>query len=293
MASLLLTHGTFTLRVPLPATCLVGRAAGCLARVADPAVPSHWLELRWADGQWRWRALAGAARTRGVGMLAEDGWRNLPTSTEARPQRVRLDDVLSVELLEGGAPEAFLVDLMTGEVRTGAAMTEVVEAHGDGTLLPFAAEGRREARLHDGDVVMHEGKVWRVHPAETPEPTARVAIDLARPGASVDIAADGLRVTVHQGEADVSIAGEHVRVLTAYAMARRDDDEGGWLGADAAWERWRALGGNPQSPVDRLGWDRGRCRAHLARLGVGNVDLLFETRRMQGTPQVRLGLRVE
>ena len=167
-------------------------------------------------------------------MLAEDGWRNLPTSTEARPQRVRLDDVLSVERLEGGAPEASLVDLMTGEVRTGAAMTEVVEAHGDTTLLPFDVEGRREACLHDGEVVMHEGQTWRVHPADTPEPTTRAGLDRARPGASVDIDADGLRVTVHPGEADVRIAGEHVRVLTAYAMARRDDEKGGWLGADAA-----------------------------------------------------------
>ncbi len=189
-------------------------------------MPSHWLELRWAEGQWRWQALAGAARTRGV----------------AHARRGRL---------------------------------------------------AQPADDHEGPSPEGPSQAWRVHPAETPEPTARVGIDLARPGASVDIAADGLRVTVHQGEADISIAGEHVRVLTVYAMARRDDDEGGWLGADAAWERWRSLGGNPQSPVDRLGWDRGRCRAHLARLGVGNLDLLFETRRMQGTPQVRLGLRVE
>ncbi len=293
MASILLSHGTLSRRVTLPATCLVGRAAGCLARVTDPAVPSHWLELRWAEGHWRWRALAATARTRGVGMLADDGWRNLPLSSEARPQRIRLDDVLAVELVEGGAPEAFLVELQSGEVRTGGAMTEVIEVWDDGTLLPYEAEGHRDARLQDGDVIVRDGRAWRVHPAETPEPTARVCIDLAKPGASVDIDADALRVTVHQGEADVTITGEHVRVLTTYALARRDDDEGGWLAADEAWTRWRALGGNPQSPADRLGWDRGRCRAHLARLGVGNVELLFEARRMQGAPQVRLGVRVE
>ena len=61
-----------TRQVPLAADCLVGRAAGCLIQVADTAVPSFWLELRWYEGSWRWRALAGAERTRGTGMLTDD-----------------------------------------------------------------------------------------------------------------------------------------------------------------------------------------------------------------------------
>jgi hypothetical protein len=293
MPTLLLTHRGEARHVPLAAACLVGRAGGCLARVSDLAVPSYWLELRWAEGSWRWRALAGGERTRGVGMLAEDGWRTLPLTSPARPQRLRLDDVLSVELLEGGPPEAFLLDLQSAEVCAGEELLRIVEVRPDGALLPFSAEGDPSARLQDGDVLVWEGRPWQVHLSEGPEPTARVRIDLARPGVSVDVDPEALRATFHQGEVDLPVEGEHVRVLLAYALARKAASEGGWLSAEDAWSAWRTLGGNPQSPVDRLGWDRGRCRAHLARAGVGNVQLLFESRRMRGVPQLRLGVSVE
>jgi hypothetical protein len=256
-------------------------------------VPSYWLEIRWAEGAWRWRALAGASRTRGVGMLADDGWRSLPPSTDGRPQRVRLDDTLSVELLEGGAPAPFLLDLQSGEVCAGEALARLVETRPDGTLLPFSAEGDASARLHDGDVLVQDGRAWQAHLSEAPDATSRVRVDLARAGVTVDVDADALRATFHQGDVDVTLPGEHLRVLVTYALARREDPVGGWLSAEDAWTRWRALGGNPQSPVDRLGWDRGRCRAHLARAGVGNVELLFEARRMHGLPQIRLGVGVE
>ena len=226
-------------------------------------------------------------------MLADDGWRTLPSSSEARPQRVRLDDVLSVELIEGGAPEAFLLDLGNGEVLSGSAMADVVELRSDDLLLPFSAGGDPAGRLDEGDVVVHEGRAWQVFLPHSPDPTARVRIDLARPGASVDIEPESLSATLYQGEAEVRVQGEHLRVLIAYAEARAADPTGGWLSAEDAWARWRALGGNPQSSVDRLGWDRGRCRAHLSRSGVGNVDALFETRRMHGRPEVRLGVVVE
>ncbi len=293
MATLLVTHATAARPVPLAAACLVGRAPGCLVRMDDPAVPSHWLELRWAEGAWRWRALAGVARTRGVGMLEDDGWRSLPPSTPGRPQRVRLDDLVSVELLEGGAPETFVQDLLSGQVLCGDAIGAVAELRADGALVPFSDDDAPPASLPDGAVFVHDGRPWRVFLAASPEPTRRVRIDLARAGASVDVDPDRLRATLHQGDADVTIDGEHVRALVTYALARREDPEGGWLSAGDAWARWRALGGNPQSPVDRMGWDRGRVRAHLARLGVGGVEGLFESRRRHGLPEVRLALRVE
>lgn len=293
MATLLLSHRDTIRHIPLAAASLVGRASGCLVRVDDTGIPSHWLELRWAAGGWRWRALAGAERTRGVGMLAEDGWRTLPPSSPGRPQRIRLDDLASVELEEGGAPVPFLLNLHDGSVRSDEAMDEIVELREDGRLIPFHAEGAAAAALTDGDVVVHEGRAWRAHLPTPPEATQRVRIDLGRPGASIDVDPQALRATVHQGEVDVTITGEHVRVLIAYALAARDDANGGWLTAEEAWASWRALGGNPQSPIDRIGWDRGRCRSQLSRAGVGGVDGLFEARRMHGRPEVRITTPIE
>jgi hypothetical protein len=66
MARLSVHCGDTTRIVPLAGSSLVGRGAACLVRMDDPAVPTHWLELRWIEGGWRWRTLAAAARTRGV-----------------------------------------------------------------------------------------------------------------------------------------------------------------------------------------------------------------------------------
>ncbi len=279
--------------VRLPGSAVVGRGAACLVRLDDPSVPTHWLEIRWIEGGWRWRTLAAAARTRGTGMLHDDGWRGLPVTTEGRPQRIRLDDVASVALLEGGAPTPFALDLHTGKTVEGEALSALVEVHDD-LVLPLDAEGDPARALPDGAVIVHEGRPWRLHLAGTPDPTRLVRVDLARAGITVEVDPERLSATFYQGEVDVSVTGEHVRVLAAYALARREDaPRGGWLTPEAAWERWRALGGNPGSPVARLGWDRGRCRAHLARVGIAGVEHLFETRRMQGLPEVRIGVEVE
>jgi hypothetical protein len=281
------TH-TFT----LPPTAIVGRSGACHVRVPDSGVPMHWLELRWSEGAWRWRTLAGELRTRGVGMLLADGWRQLPITTPARPQRIRLDDELVLELIEGSPPERFLQDLVTGEVFLGAAIGEFVEV-GVSDLRAFEVEGEPVPPFRDGDVVIHEGRALRVHLPDTPEPTGRAMIDLRRAGASLELD-DTLRATLHQHGVEAAITGEHVRTLAAYARARRTDSPtGGWLDTDTAWRLWLQLGGNPNSPATRLGWDRGRCRSHLTRVGVTGVEALFETRRMRGVTEIRLGLPVE
>jgi hypothetical protein len=293
MALVRVTTGGQSRTVPLAADCLVGRAAGCLVRVPDAAVPSFWLELRWFEGGWRWRALAGIERTRGSGMLADDGWRSLQPSAEGRPQRIRLDDLLAVELIEGGPPSAFAIDLLDGQIRVGDTLAEVVEVRTDGRVWTLGPDEASVRVLTDGDVFLHEGRPWRAFLPDTLPPTLRVQLDLTRSDASMAVDADALRATFLQGGQDVAIVGEHVRALVVYALARREDPEGGWLDADAAYARWRALGGNPQSPVDRIGWDRGRCRSHLSREGVGGVEALFEMRRRHGVPEMRLGVRVE
>lgn len=293
MATLRVHHRDAARDVALPACAIVGRAAACAVRIDDPFVPMHWLEIRWSTRGWRWRALSGETRTRGVGGLSDDGWRLLPDSPAARPQRVRFGDTLSIELTAGGPPEPFLMDLQTGETLTGEAMDAVVEPRDD-RLLRVALDDTAAAPLRDGDVVVHEGRAWRVHLAEAPLPTAHVRIDLARGNATLEVVDADFRAVVHQSGAEAAIAGEHVRALAVYARARATDTpRGGWLSVQGAWEAWVAAGGNPQSPVERLAWDRARCRTHLARQGVGGLEQLFETRRIGGAPHYRLGIDVE
>lgn len=273
--------------VALPASVIVGRAPACAVRIPDSALPLHWLELRWSAGQWRWRTLAGEARTRGVGAVQEDGWRTLPESSPGRPLRLRYGDSLWVELVEGGAPLAMLLDLQSGETLTGVAMDAVVETTPLG-LVPLDEPAQRP--LVDGDVVIHLGRAWRLHLAESPAPTWGGGIDLNRPGAVLEIVDPASRALLHQGGREVALVGEHVRVLAVYEAARRADPEEGWLTIGEAWGRWLAMGGNPDSAVERLAWDRARCRSHLARQGVAGLEQLFVTRRTGGQIQYRLGL---
>ena len=277
----------------LPASTIVGRAAGCALRMDDRDLPMHWLEIRWSPHGWCWRTLAGEARTRGVGSLLADGCRQLPESSHARPQRIRFGDGLALELVEGGPPERLLVDLQTGECLAGEAMGAVVEVR-ETVLLPFEADGDPSRALQDGDVVIHAARAFRVHLAGCAPATRNLRLDLARGTASVDLLDDGFRAVFHQDGSEVSLVGEHVRTLAVYAEARRaDEPRGGWLSVPDAWAHWTAAGGNPDSPLERLAWDRARCRTHLARLAVGGLEQLFESRRVGGAPHYRLGIHVE
>ena len=71
---------------------------------------------------------------------------------------------------------------------------------------------------------------------------------------------------------------ECVRVLAAYALVRRDESytEGGWLTAPESHQQWLKLGGNPNSGIERLGFERGKLRSQLRKAGVLDVKDLFE-----------------
>ena len=274
--------------MPHAASTLVGRAWPCLARVTDPAVPLYWLEVRWQAG-WTWRALGAEERTRGPGVPREAGWRDLPTSIPRRPAAVRLDEVLSVELVDDGAPEPFLFAPPTGAYLRGADLPREVE-HRGGELLPLAAEGDPLQALGEGDLVRVGDVSWRVHGVSSPTNTLRARIDLARLGVRVAVDASPWRATFLQGDAALEVTGEHLRTLLVYVNARAQDPSGGWLRPTEAWAEWRALGGNDTSPPERVAWDRARLRSQLHALGVGHVEQLFEVARDAGGARVRLAV---
>lgn len=276
--------------MPLPACGIVGRGASCAIRLSDPAVPMHWLELRWSDPGWRWRALAAEDRTRGAGALLEDGWRQLPESGASRKQRVRLHETVGIELVDGGPPQAFLADLQSGDTLLGDDTNLEVR---DGLVLPFEVDGDRSRAVSDGDVLIRDGRAWRIHLAGVPAPTMQARIHLGREGASIELFHGNASAIVHQGNHQVLITGEHVRALAVYVSARAGGSPNdGWLSPQEAWDAWVASGGNPASPLLRLAWDRARCRNHLGRLGVTGLDCLFESRRISGEPHYRLGVLV-
>jgi hypothetical protein len=92
MGMLRISDGDSRRNMPLATSNLVGRSWSCLARFRHPSVPMYWLEVRWYGGQWAWRVLAGAGRTRGAGPSVGDAWRAFTTSG-ARPARLSISDM--------------------------------------------------------------------------------------------------------------------------------------------------------------------------------------------------------
>jgi hypothetical protein len=292
MGTLLVTDGADSRVLPLAPSTLVGRSWSCLARVAHPACPLYWLEVRWIAGAWAWRALAASARTRGAGAFVREEWRAL-TSAFGRGARVTLDDACSVELVDDAPPRPFAVDALTGEPLPDAELHALAEVRPDG-IWPLEGQGRPGEALSDGHTFLAPGsdppRVLRVHVPGVLAHTAETRLDLARPGVIVEIDADLSRATFLQGATSVEVEGECVRVLAVYARARATDlPMGGWLRPAEAWDGWVALGGNPTSPVRRVEWERARLRGKLARAGVGSVEALFEVRREGDTMRTRLG----
>ena len=294
MGTLLVHAEGRVMATPLAPSTLVGRHAGCLARIDDLAVPLYWLEVRWlgegAAGMWAWRAMGAVDTTRGSGTPLHDGWRAM-ACVDGRGTRVSLAADLSVELVDAEPPAPFVVDLATGAPVEGDALEELVEVRSE-RLLPLEAEGDTRRALSDGDVFVVEGRAYRAHAPSPVAGTLAARIDLRRPGIRLDVDLPTLTATVSQGKASVVVRGECVRVLALYRSARGDDlPRGGWLSPTDAHEGWLELGGALASTLARVGWERSKLRSRLARAGVTGLDALFEVRHDRDGFAVRLAER--
>jgi hypothetical protein len=290
MGSLLVFDGLPRV-LPLAPVTLVGRGAACLARLSHPAVPLHWLEVRWLGEAWAWRALAAEDSTRGPHTLAASGWRSLGGA--GRMPRVSLQQHAWVELADPSPPAPFAWDLVRDAPLPEELLERHLEARSDGFVR---LDDPKQEPLADGQVLALQDRslgplAVRLHvPVQVPA-TADASLDLLDPGLALEIDLNALRATLHQRGGHVVVRGECVRVLGVYLQARRQDlPAGGWLTPDEAWAAWVALGGNPTSPTERLSWERGKLRTQLARMRVGNVHALFELSRQGDTIRTRLGV---
>ncbi len=265
--------------VPLAATTLVGRHWSCGVVVPAMRAPSFWLELRWHEDGWRWRELAGSGVTQGSGGLLPGGWRPFG----ARP--VRFDGDLWIALADVSAPEAGLVDLATGDWRAASALPDGISC-ADGAWWTSPAEESAAERLHDGDVLVVGGRALRFLAGVAFPKTQAAGFHVAHRDVRLDIDVDAQTASFTCGTALAEVRGACVRALAAYVDARRKGR--GWMTRDEAFVAWQALGGNPGSDAERLGWERGKVKAQLAAQGVLGVRDLFETRVVEGVWETRI-----
>lgn len=245
-------------------------------------MPLHWLELRWFGRKWCWRALGAVDRTVGAGTADAEGWRPFARGV-ARP-RVRLDGLGWVELVDPSEPSMLLHDLRSGDRLEAEDVHEYVEVCDDGIRPLDALE---LAPLLDGQVFTVGDRVLRMLLADTPRHTSATGIDLRDAACQLDVGDGEAVFTV--GTDSRTLWGESARVLRVYASARIHSGEG-WLAPIDAYAEWVAVGGHPESPAERVAWERGKVRSRLVLAGAGGVPELFESKREGMTILVRLSL---
>lgn len=287
----ILLHADGRLRVvPLASVSLFGRHWSCHARVGDPVVPMFWLEVRWrGDAGWNWRDVAETDGTVGPGEVLDGAWRGM-TVRAGRGTRVRGPGDTWIELTDASPPGLVLADLHSGELLDGADAEERVEVRHDGVADP-RRDHEASLLLRDGEVIVVDGRAWRVHVPFVPVDTSRRWVDVSDAGCALDLHRETLTATFTTARGSVTARGECVRVLLVYAVARSNEPiDDGWLASTEAHAAWVALGGNPDSVVERLSWERGKLRSALTRAGAMGLDGLFERRTWAGVPEFRLGL---
>jgi hypothetical protein len=289
MALLRITRGSTSREVPLAASTLLGRHASCTWCLDDPRIPTFWIELRWSEAGWTWRELGADARgPRRQGAGLRPGWWLLEQG-----QRVNGRGVV-VELLDGGPPAGFVVDLSSGDWLQGDDLLQVVC---DDTGCPVPADwewcSRPVRELGDGSTFVVGGKPYRFHQAAPPPSTKQRLLDLERFACQLEFRehSAGPELYIWDGPVEASLRGTFLWALVPYLESRISDvPKDGWLSLDEAHSRWAELVPGGGSSPDRVGQDRSRVRRALQRCGVESSELLFERRRTAERWQVRVGL---
>lgn len=282
MGRVQLTCGTTFGFRELAHSTLVGRHWSCDIVLPHADAPLRWIELRWMLGKWGWRAVAREGDTIGPATWLSPGWRLVEPG---RRGTVKLREIATIELIDASPPAPFAVDLQTGRVLLRKALQEVLSEAGYRQWRSAAGHP-----LADGDVLLIEGRAWRLHLPQRALQIEASTPSLLHADTLLKLDADSLTGAFELGTEQVELPTEHVRVLLPYAEALVNEYDDAWLTRDEAYERWLDLGGNPESPAQRLGWIRGKVKSALAKRGLADVDALFESKRVGQWYGTRIGL---
>jgi hypothetical protein len=275
--------------VQLARSVLVGRHPTCHVVLDHPDVPVYWLELRWLGDQWGWRPFREeSGRTRGAGRMIRTGWR------EMKEGRIRCTDEVWIELSDAAEPQLFAEDLQTGEHLTDESLEGVVEPWSDQVRF-VDWESKDSPQIKDCSVHIVEGRSLRFHVPQKLFTTNGDLLPLSSPYCELDLYPDALRATFTVGPREITVSGECVRILWVYAQVRLEDEiaEGGWLSRDEVHHLWVDLGGREDSPVMRMGWEKGKLRTRLSKAGATGLETLFENRSQHGQQVSRLAFDPE
>ena len=269
-------------RVPLAAETLIGRHVGCTYTLANPAIPTFWIELRWTDDRWLWRSLVEDHPTSGPTRRHDAVWAVVGTGDAIR------SSAATVVLEDASPPRMFAATPGGEEVLQPPDLFEWIEPGAEG-CWPIR-RGDRVEPLANGSIFAVDGRPFRLFTVEETLTTLRARLDLLHPNvfAYLDVGEDSeCSLTLCQGDHRVKLSGAYVRAARPYFEARLAAGEG-WLTLEQAHERWLAAGGARSDDRYRISRDRSRICRRLTAAHVAHAPWFFETGRHDGTWRTRL-----
>ncbi len=265
MGQLLIHSLGQTQLVSLKEHTLIGRSPKCDVLINLSPVPNIWLELRYLNGEWIWNVLNGESDTIGSGGYTYRQWRKY-----IKP--IRFQNLIKIELINQDAPTPLLEDANKRFHRLEEFPDIIQSVRGtfslNGTHLPIG-----KPFIHQENIYT----LWVPGTSHITEDTNTVSIS----DGSLWFDLDGLSATFDFGVVKFTAHGEAARVLHVYALAKQSDDP--WLNTEDAFLDWVSLGGNADSPTDRINWERNKILGKLNKQGAFPLVDLFKRRKKGST----------
>ena len=265
MGILLVKTAFKTTKVQLKNHNILGRHSSSDVYLGKNAgIPLFWLEIRWIENQWCWRALNQIDQTIGSGTIVQNDWRSFKKT-------LRFQQIIHLELLDSSEPEILIEDVISKEKFPLSNFPAVSEEDG---YIRFNGK----PLLHEEHFYFNQ-RLYQLWLVEQSNDTESQIFDLCSPHCFLDIDIDNLEASFTLEKLSITVSGECARILWVYAKAKKEGAN--WLSTEEAFTDWVLIGGNPKSDPERLSWERSRLRRILSEQKADNASKLF-TRRKNG-----------
>ena len=232
----------------------------------NPKLPLYWLEVRWIKDYWYWRVLNKEDITIGTGKHLHAQWKSFS-------KIIRLHNEISLELISDDKPHTLIENIETKEKWSIEEFKVSIEKkHG--------VYQWNQKQLKNASLFHHEEEYYRFWDACAQHSlTQEGLINILSSKCYLDINLSENTAIFTEGNQTLSISGEAVKILYIYASTIQDQNP--WVSTQEAYETWLSHGGNPQSTMDRISWERNKLCKKLEKENVRNSRKLF-VRKKEG-----------
>lgn len=266
MGKILIQHNTQAYIRHLRNSSIWGRDQSLgYTRLLDIRIPNFWLEIRYSNQIWCWRVLNGE-NTRGTG-------KNLPNNWRVFSGKIRLENCLCLELIDPSPPENLVYDFCHNTVIPFSDIPDIYRCE-QGCVLDTEF-----SMVADNTYVFVESLQRVVEIWLTPQVTT-TQDSIMYFGNYIFLTCDlkNLSANFSDRSKEVVYKGEGVRVLFVYIQAKQKGN--GWLSTEECFQQWVVVGGNSNSDVTRIKWERNKMCGRLFEMGIINIEMLFEKKRV-------------